>query len=627
MRSDSLRSTTGGFERATLLTVTAALALVMLAGCATSTSRQSQRSDASPMAAAVMHDSAPVAAGPEGFRWNKDENRPALPPIDLSEPGAVARTEGVATIIDTRTFPVQIQDVRGTERDLRMKDNLPPHQRTKKPTVSPVDETIEIGGMLEVARTVPDALFPGISQTPWTPPDITLAVGPNHVVSTVNMAVAFHDKQGNLQFQANLDSTGSPGFFETVGASTFTFDPKCFYDHSAQRFVIVALETYGTTQAFIDIAVSDDSDPNGLWYKYRTNAVVAGGGGQTYWVDYPGFGYDEDAYYVTGNLFGLNAGGFGGAIFRIYPKAPLLTGSPVTFTDLRDSSAASVQVAQCFGNNIAPFFVSDENNSQMRIQAIRNPLTTPTISTSIVNVPAFTYPTGDAPNPGGNIDVLDGRIMNAHWRDGKLFFGHGIFASGKAQARWYQVNTNNWPTSGSPSLFQSGTFNLGGTLTSFFPAIGSNKHGDVGMVVAGCNSSTRPSVYVTARRSTDPLGTLGAGTVVATGTNGASGRWGDYFDITTDPVDDATFWYIGQVQNSGGWQSIIGSFLVTCPANINGDDVLDVLDFLDYLDAFGNCDGQPAPCSSGGVSADFNGDTIVDVLDFLDFLDAYGSGC
>jgi hypothetical protein len=60
---------------------------------------------------------------------------------------------------------------------------------------------------------------------------------------------------------------------------------------------------------------------------------------------------------------------------------------------------------------------------------------------------------------------------------------------------------------------------------------------------------------------------------------------------------------------------------------VNGDLELDVLDFLDYLDAFGTCEGQAAPCSSGGVDADFNGDTIVDVLDLLDFFDAFGSGC
>ncbi len=629
MAKSSVRG--GGIAGVSMVCVAgSALSVLMLAGCTGTGERATARTEVSsepaPVAAAEMH-TAPAVAGPEGFKWDAGDPRPALKPIVLAEPGQVAWTEGVATIIDTRTFPVQIQDVKGAVTDQRMKSNLPPHQRPKKPTVAPVDAGLEVGGMLSSGRAAPDVLFPGMAQTPWTPPDITLAVGPNHIVSTVNMAIAIHDKQGNLQFQANLDSTGSPGFFEEVGASTFTFDPKCFYDHIAERFVIVALEVYGSTQSFIDIAVSDDSDPNGVWYKYRTNSVVAGGGGQTYWVDYPGFGYDEDAYYVTGNLFGLNAGGFGGALFRVYPKTPLLSGSPVTFADIRDSGAASVQVAQCVGNNIAPFFVSDENNSQMRIQAIRNPLTAPSLSTALVNVTSFSYPSGDAPNPGGQVDVLDGRIMNAHWRDGKLFFGHGISSGGKAQARWYQVNTNNWPTSGSPTLGQSGTLNLGGTLSSFFPAIGANRHGDVGMVVAGCNSTTNPATYIAARRATDPAGFFGAATQVAIGNSGANGRWGDYFDITTDPNDDATFWYIGQVQNSGGWQSVIGSFVVTCAANVNGDLELDVLDFLDYLDAFGTCEGQAAPCSSGGVDADFNGDTVVDVLDLLDFFDAFGLGC
>ncbi|MBX3362049.1 MAG: hypothetical protein KF705_11525 [Phycisphaeraceae bacterium] len=598
------------------------VSLVLLAGCA-----QENRSVQGPQTSSSMGAMAPVAAGPEGFRWNSEDPRPALTPIDLSEPGRAAWSTGEATIIDTRSFPVQIQDIRSDVVDMRMKNNLPPHQRPKMVTAVEVVDDVEIGSMLGDSRASLDALFPGMSQTPWTPPDVTLAVGPNHIVSTVNMAVAFHDKQGNLQFQANLDSSGDPGFFEVVGASTFTFDPKCFYDHLAQRYVIVALEVYGSTQAWICIAVSDDSDPHGVWYKYRTNAVIAGGGTQTYWVDYPGFGYDNNAYYVTGNLFGLSASGFGGTLFRIYPKTPLLSGSPVTFADIRDAGVASVQVAQCFGSNIAPFFTSIVDNTNMRIQAIRNPLTTPTISTDSVSVPPFSYPSGDAPNPGGLVDVLDGRIMNAHWRDGKLYFGHGVWSSGKAVARWYQVNTNNWPSSGSPTLAQSGTLNLGGTMASFFPAIGANKHGDVGLVVAACNSTTVPSVYVAARRQTDAPGTLGAATLVATGTAGANGRWGDYFDITTDPNDDATFWYIGQYQTPAGWQSVIGSFIVTCAANVNGDLDLDVLDFLDFINAFGSCEGQPAPCSAGGISADFNGDTIVDILDLLDFLDAYGRGC
>lgn len=598
-------------------------AAALLAGCGGSHGARSERGadGASPSAMAGPE------GGPVGFKWRAEDAREPNQPIDLSVPERAVWSTVSPTIIDTRLFPVQVQDVRATERDMRMKDNLPPHQRPVKPRVEGVYDAQDAGEMLADRRAVPGELFPGISQTPWTPPDITLAVGPDHIVSTVNMAVAFYDKSGNLQFQSNLDSTGNPGFFEVVGASTFTFDPKCFYDHETGRFVIVALEVYGSTQAWIDIAVSDDSDPNGVWYKYRTNAVIAGTGAQTYWVDYPGFGFDGDAYYVTGNLFGLNQSGFGGTLFRTYPKGPMLAGQPVQFSDIRDPGASSVQVAQVYGNNAAPFFISDQSNTQLRVQAIRNPLTAPTLSTALVNITGFSYPSGGAPNPGGTVDVLDGRIMNASWRNGKLLAAHGVSSGGKTVSRWYEIATNSWPTSGSPTLAQLGNISLPGTLHSFFPAIHANRHGDVGVVMAGANASTVPSVYVTGRRVSDPANAMGASTLVATGTAGANGRWGDYFDITTDPNDDATFWYIGQYQTPAGWQSFIGSFVITCAANVNGDLTLDVLDFLDYLDAFGACEGEVAPCSSGGVSADFNADGLIDILDFLDFLDAFAGGC
>lgn len=63
-----------------------------------------------------------------------------------------------------------------------------------------------------------------------------------------------------------------------------------------------------------------------------------------------------------------------------------------------------------------------------------------------------------------------------------------------------------------------------------------------------------------------------------------------------------------------------------CPGDFNNNGEVDVLDFLDFFDAFGQCDGQPAPCPDESVNADFNGDTFVDVLDFLDFFDAFGQG-
>ena len=49
------------------------------------------------------------------------------------------------------------------------------------------------------------------------------------------------------------------------------------------------------------------------------------------------------------------------------------------------------------------------------------------------------------------------------------------------------------------------------------------------------------------------------------GSTTANGRWGDYFDVTTDPVDEKTFWMVGEVQNEGGWQTVINSFTVSAP--------------------------------------------------------------
>lgn len=54
-----------------------------------------------------------------------------------------------------------------------------------------------------------------------------------------------------------------------------------------------------------------------------------------------------------------------------------------------------------------------------------------------------------------------------------------------------------------------------------------------------------------------------------------------------------------------------------CPADINGDGIVDFFDYLDYVAAF-----------SGGLPiADFNGDGVIDFFDYLDFVAAFSSGC
>ena len=569
----------------------------------------------------------PGALAPQGMgdpraahagSWNP---RGVLPLEDLTEAGAVARGVVVPSIIDTRTFPEQIQRVDpGPGEPLRGGMFLPKHESIELGRRAGERSSLTAGGLRGVSAIEIGRGFTGITNTGWTPPDPSLAVGPDHVVVTVNQSVAFQTKDGVTQFAAPLNSSGSPGFFEPVGAQGFTFDPKCFYDHHADRFVILALEVYGTgtvtetdDEATITFAVSDDDDPNGVWFKYRTNAVITVGS-DTFWWDYPGFGFDADAIYVTGNLFGLNNNGFAGAGFRVFDKAPLLTGSPATFSTLRDGNLSSVQCAQHFGSNAQAFFTCVRFFDTMTVIALQNPLTLPSVVFVDLAVPSFDS-TGEAPTPGGDVDTVGLRVMNTHWRDGALTTCHTVFSNtlGVHLARWYEFDLGSWPTSGSPSLVQSGDIALGGSDETYFPAIYSDASGNLGLVCASSSASENVRMLVTTRQPGDPAGTMGAPVEVSQGANGSSGRWGDYYDIAIDPLDDRTFWAIGETQEAFGWATFVQEFRVPAPpcyGDLDFDGDVDVLDFGFFAANFGDF-GFP-PFTNG----DHDGDGDVDVLDF-----------
>jgi hypothetical protein len=471
-----------------------------------------------------------------------------------------ATAPGVA--IDTRDHaPGDPGPWRGATR--RPGEFVPAHER---PVVAVGEESgLRAGVSGAEPRIVPGPSFPGIGQTEWVPPDPTIAVGPDHVVATVNMKIAFYDKAGNLQYVNWLSDSGSPGFFEPVGGSWFTFDPKCFYDHLAGRFVVVAPEVYGSDQAWICLGVSDDSDPNGLWYLYRTDAVLWAGD-QSFWWDYPGFGYDGDAYYITANLFGLNQGGWGGVGLRVFKKAPLLSGGAAEYWTLRDGGSASAQFAHHSGPNQAAYFVSLGSTSRVRVHAVRDAVTNPTLVSVDVRIPVFRGPTG-APASGGNsVSLIDSRLFNAQWRDGHLFTGHSVSDfEGRNFARWYHLATRNWPATGAPELIESGEIDGGEGVHTYFPAVGVNGLGQVAMVHGMSSADTRISVAATGRNPGDSAGTMGAPVVLQEGPVDGGGRWGDYYGLTVDPSDDTTFWLVGEYPESFGWATWIDRFTVEAP--------------------------------------------------------------
>lgn len=500
-----------------------------------------------------------LPSGPQVEDRKPLANRPAN--SRLAGPQDVSFGTAEATIIDTRNFAKQIYRDGPFTGEQKSTNIFRPVKSGKPDLQAGPPNNLTSGGVAGNSIVQPQAAFPGISASPWTPPDPSLAAGPKHVIQTVNMELAFFGKQnGALEFQQRLDSTGSPGFFEELGSGDFCFDPKCFYDHYSQRYFVLALEVYDDTdEAWITIAVSDDNDPHGIWYKYRTWAVVDTGS-SLYWVDYPGLGFDADGIFVTGNLFRLNGSGFGGVLFRSFDKTPLLSGATATYADIRDASGASVQVAQCFGVNETPLFVSVENNTQLLIQAISDPFTSPSLVSETVDVPFFDDP-GNAPNPGGSLWVVGRRIMNAHLRDGGLWACHSIETAGGSNslARWYEINAGTWPNGPAPALIQSGEVEMGPGDHTFFPAIYTNKIGNAALVFGKSSESENPGLYGTGRVLEDAPGFMRTPLEFMVG-EGASGRWGDYFDIAIDPNDDRTFWMVGEYQSTSGWRTWIEQF-------------------------------------------------------------------
>lgn len=395
--------------------------------------------------------------------------------------------------------------------------------------------------------------YPGPGADGYTPPDPTVAAGPEFVVATINLRIEIYRKDGTLVFSQTLNPRiGVPGFFSS--AQYGMTDPRVLYDQHSGRFVVVAMEgMYSPTDSHLHVAVSATSDPNGTWYKYRTWAGRTIGQTPT-WADYPGLGADAVALYVSMQQFDT-ANSLTGTQFRVFNKAPMLAGQPATWTDLVDASPVGfVEVAHVFGSGPAAYFVSEKRPDTIRLHAIQSPLGTPTLAALDFLVPTFfAGGVGTPPRMGTSSRILGGGgVQSAAWRNGSLYTANVADVSGKYVVRWYEFGTNNWPASGAPTLNQWGDIDPGNDpygrpIHTWMPSVTVNGQSEVGVVMAGSSDSLNCRLYVTGHVAGQPSGSTAPPVEMAAGiTRYAQERWGDYYGIAVDPSDDATFWAIGQ---------------------------------------------------------------------------------
>ena len=139
---------------------------------------------------------------------------------------------------------------------------------------------------------------------------------------------------------------------------------------------------------------------------------------------------------------------------------------------------------------------------------------------------------------------------------------------GVAGVRWYELRRSG----GAYSLYQQGTYAPGDGVHRWMGSIAQDRLGNMALGYSVVNGvDVYPGIRFTGRLAADTLGnmTMAEGTVVnGTGVQTTTNsRWGDYTDMSVDPVDDCTFWYVNEYYQVSGtatdgrpWQTRIAHF-------------------------------------------------------------------
>jgi hypothetical protein len=118
--------------------------------------------------------------------------------------------------------------------------------------------------------------------------------------------------------------------------------------------------------------------------------------------------------------------------------------------------------------------------------------------------------------------------------------------------RWFELRRTT--PGGAFALHQEGTYapDLSNPADRWMAAIAQDESGHMALAYAitrdAAGGAIFPSLRFTGRLATDPPGvmTQAETTIVAgSASQATSTRWGDYFDMVTDPVDECAFWFVG----------------------------------------------------------------------------------
>ena len=411
------------------------------------------------------------------------------------------------------------------------------------------------------------------------PTDLSLAVGPNHIVQVVNWSMSVNTKKGAMYATTGMSLRGpvtsNTPFAGATGrckagsgdSAADRGDVVVRYDQLAQRWVFV--QPVLTSPYVMCYAVSDGPDPLGTYHTYEF--------ARTLFPDYPRLGVWPDGYYLGSST--------GDDVVQkticVANRARMIAGQTATEQCVTRSDVNFLNPADVDGPTAppagAPNIVMALGGTQLRnvfsddgVYAFKYHVdwTTPANSTftgpTKITVARYSYLCNGqlsscVTQPGTTMrldaqgDKLMQRLAYRNFGDHQsIVVTHSVAGpSGGGGLRWYEFRVG---ASGDPVLYQQSTF----APDAMYRWMGSAAMDGRGNIVIGYSfggAPNYPGQRFVGRAAADPLGTMSLKETVLIAGLGAQTstlRWEDFATTVVDPSDDATFWYVGNYLKSAG---------------------------------------------------------------------------
>lgn len=436
------------------------------------------------------------------------------------------------------------------------------------------------------------------AESGFFPPDVTMAAGPNNLLTASNGRVKVFTKDGTVQSSQSLDD-----FFGT----TDSFDPWAVYDPYIQRFWLFAVNQINPSTSTYLIALSNSSDATAGFHFFTLDARAFGNTIVNDWCDYPKLGIDSQAIYLTCNMFSLPndaTSTFQTSKIRVMIKSQFVNDTCCSWWDFRNIDdgarrAFTIQPAVMIGatDTNGEFLVAARGQggrgSVHEVYQITNAQncclptqTGPDFAQAARSVGSYSAPP-DATQPNGalEIDTGDTRLLYAFWQNGKLVSGQNFACGSPALAC---IAFDEFDVSAFPTITILNDWFLPSAGHAYYPMVAANSAGNRTMIYSRSSSTEFAGAwFVGIQPTTSCTGCFeGPETMLHAGENtyvrncftptrlrcdDRRNRWGDYSGASPDP-DGIGVWIRGEYASAtqDEWATQIGLTYEILPITISG---------------------------------------------------------